>query len=99
MRDAPNADDDTPLENGPIIAPDGTSLAELDEYTKYLQLLKHNTTAQPLYAIYDHNMRDLTAKTVGYTPDVQAYVAFPEEGLKEYRTGGAVPSDAAVTQR
>lgn len=84
---------------------DKTSLSEGDKYTSFttgkkikttgnkwsdFQSSKYKTNSQPYYVLLDHNARML-AKPRGYTPDIDTYVKFLEEGLCRYNKRNVSP--------
>jgi thiol:disulfide interchange protein DsbD len=48
------------------------------------QITRYKNNAQPYYIILDDEGKDLT-KQVGYTPDVEEYKAWLEEGLTAFK--------------
>lgn len=50
-----------------------------------LQIEKYNQVSQPLYIITDTEGKDLT-RPIGYTPDIDAYHGFLQEGLNKFKT-------------
>lgn len=50
-----------------------------------LQIEKYNQVSQPLYIVTDADGKDLT-KPIGYTPDINAYHGFLQEGLNKFTT-------------
>jgi len=78
---------------------DKTELPEKDWYTSEdgrlvktigkkfanLQISKYNINAQPYYVIIDANGKQLTKKNKAYDKDVDAFIQFLEEGLKNFQ--------------
>ena len=48
-----------------------------------LQIQKYNQVSQPLYVVIDTDGNDLT-KPIGYTPDIDKYHSFLQEGLNKF---------------
>lgn len=48
------------------------------------QIKKYGQVSQPLYVIQDLEENDLT-EAIGYTPDINAYKAFLDKGLKKFK--------------
>lgn len=48
------------------------------------QITRYKNNAQPYYIILDDNGKDLT-KQIGYTPDVEEYKAWLEDGLSKFK--------------
>jgi len=48
------------------------------------QVRRYKRNAQPLYVIQDYEDNDLT-EAIGYTPDIQEYRKFLNEGLKKFK--------------
>lgn len=49
-----------------------------------LQITRYDASAQPFYVLLDHEEKTLNAP-VGYTPNIQDYTKFLEEGVKEFK--------------
>ncbi|HRO77010.1 MAG TPA: thiol:disulfide interchange protein, partial [Crocinitomicaceae bacterium] len=49
-----------------------------------LQIKKYNQVSQPLYVVIDTDGNDLT-KPIGYTPDIDKYHSFLQEGLNKFK--------------
>lgn len=49
-----------------------------------LQIQKYNQVSQPLYIVTDTDGNDLT-KPIGYTPDIDKYHSFLQEGLNKFK--------------
>jgi thiol:disulfide interchange protein DsbD len=49
-----------------------------------LQIQKYNQVSQPLYIVTDVDGNDLT-KPIGYTPDINKYHSFLQEGLDKFK--------------
>jgi len=49
-----------------------------------LQATKYGTNSQPYYVLLDNNQHIL-AKPIGYTPDINTYIKFLDEGLCRYK--------------
>ncbi len=48
------------------------------------QVRRYKKNAQPLYVIQGHDDNDLT-DAIGYTPDIQTYKKFLEDGIKKFK--------------
>ena len=78
-------DEKTPLAEKLMVQENGQSvtLRTVGDRWSYLQRSKFGANAQPFYVLLDNEGHPLTA-SYSYNEDVQAYVAFLEEGLKQY---------------
>ena len=77
------ADEDAPLDK-PLQTPEGTKLRRVSDYVRYYQSRNFGVVSQPYYVIMDLDQRPLNTP-VGYTPDVQDYIAFLKEGLEKFK--------------
>lgn len=75
-------DDREPL--NPPIEVDGKTLRYIGDQWLHLQQTKYNTNAQPYYVITDSELKNLVEPRA-YNKDVDAYVKFLEEGLKNFK--------------
>lgn len=55
-----------------------------NKWSEY-QIIRYNQITQPLYIIQDLEDNDLT-KAIGYTPNIDEYKKFLEEGIKKFNT-------------
>ena len=78
-------DEKTPLAEKLMVQENGQSvtLRTVGDRWSYLQRSKFGANAQPFYVLLDNEGHPLTA-SYSYNEDVQAYVAFLEEGLRQY---------------
>ncbi len=78
-------DEKTPLAEKLMVQESGQSvtLRTVGDRWSYLQRSKFGANAQPFYVLLDNEGHPLTA-SYSYNEDVQAYVAFLEEGLRQY---------------
>ena len=81
-------DEKTPLAEKLMVQENGQSvtLRTVGDRWSYLQRSKFGANAQPFYVLLNNEGHPLTA-SYSYNEDVQAYVAFLEEGLRRYRQG------------
>lgn len=77
------ADEDSKLEE-PLTTPEGTKLRRVSDYTRYYQSRNFGVVAQPYYVLMDLDQQPLN-KPVPYTPNVDEYVKFLEEGLAAFK--------------
>ncbi len=78
-------DEKTPLAEKLMVQENGQSvtLRTVGDRWSYLQRSKFGANAQPFYVLLDNEGHPLTA-SYSYNEDVPAYVAFLEEGLRQY---------------
>jgi thiol:disulfide interchange protein DsbD len=62
---------------------DGKTKNTIGKKNQDLQITRFNSNALPLYVIVDGNGNELTAERYTYSPDVQKFIKWLEEGLKE----------------
>ena len=65
----------------PIIDLEGKKIRTVGALVQYYQARNFGLVAQPYYALLDHDQKPLNTP-VPYTPEVEKYVEFLEEGLK-----------------
>jgi hypothetical protein len=65
----------------PIINPDGKKLRTVGDLVQYYQARNFGVVSQPYYVLMDHDQQPLNTP-VPYTPVVEEYVRFLEEGIK-----------------
>lgn len=79
-------DDKRPLDEGDVVDSKlnpGKELRYIGQKWSELQAIKYGTNAQPYYVLMDHNEENLL-DPVGYTPDVDEYLEWLNEGLDNF---------------
>lgn len=79
-------DDKRPLDEGDVVDSKlnpGKELRYIGQKWSELQAIKYGTNAQPYYVLMDHNEENLL-DPVGYTPDVDEYLEWLNEGLANF---------------
>ncbi|QDO95494.1 thiol:disulfide interchange protein [Formosa sediminum] len=79
-------DDKRELESDEIVASQlkpGKKLKYIGQKWSEMQTIKYKSNSQPFYVIIDHNEEKLV-DPVGYTPDVDTYHAWLEEGVNKF---------------
>lgn len=84
-------DDKRPLEADEIVESKlkpGKKLKYIGQKWSELQTIKYKTNSQPFYVLMDHNEENLI-DPVAYTPDVDVYHDWLEQGIKNYKSSSA----------
>ncbi|MDC9724192.1 MAG: cytochrome c biogenesis protein CcdA [Urechidicola sp.] len=79
-------DDKRPLDEGDVVDSKlnpGKKLRYIGQKWSELQAIKYGTNAQPYYVLMDHSEENLL-DPVGYTPDVDEYLEWLNEGLANF---------------
>ncbi|QDO95485.1 thiol:disulfide interchange protein [Formosa sediminum] len=79
-------DDKRELESDEVVASQlkpGKKLKYIGQKWSEMQTIKYKSNSQPFYVIIDHNEEKLV-DPVGYTPDVDTYHAWLEEGVNKF---------------
>lgn len=67
----------------PIINPEGKKLRTVGDLVQYYQARNFGVVSQPYYVLMDHDQQPLNTP-VPYTPVIEEYVKFLEEGIKVF---------------
>ncbi len=62
---------------------DGKTKTTIGKKNQDMQITRFNSNALPLYVIVDGSGKELTAARYTYSPDVQKFIRWLEEGLEE----------------
>lgn len=76
-------DEKTPLPET-IRLPDGKKLRTIGDRWQHFQISRYNIFAQPYYVLTDADLNMLVPQGVGYTPDVNEYLAFLRQGIQNF---------------
>lgn len=64
---------------------DGKTKTTIGKKNQDIQITRFNSNALPLYVIVDGNGKEMTAERYTYSPDVQKFIRWLEEGLEAAR--------------
>ncbi len=65
-----------------LTTPSGKVLKSIGKINSYIAMTKYNVNAQPFYAIINPNTEEYLTKPMGYNLNIDEYIKFLEDGLK-----------------
>jgi len=85
-------DDNTELPET-IVKPDGKKIRTVGDEYRDLQISNFRVFAQPYYFLTDADLNLLVPEGVGYTPDIDEYLAYLNKGLQNFRNSSKTSSN------